>query len=469
MADGFNRTRIIQYAGVLPPSLAQSSPMKSSLFQFTRLLRLLPAAALLCVADGAFALDWAQFRGPNGDGSAPGADLPLVWGETTNVAWKVPVTGRGRSSPVILGDRIWLTTAVEKGVVRTVIRTDDMQTAEHVSLRVVCLDRRTGKSLWETNLFDVPHPDPVHWLNSWATPTPVVEPRRVYCDFGTFGTACVDADTGKIFGRQQLHCDHGVGPGSSPVLWQDRLLLLRDGRDAQYLAALDKKTGATLWKTDRPPLAASNPDFKKSFSTPLIIAHGGGTQMFVPGAEWAVAYDPLTGKEIWRINHGSGFSIGTSPVFKDGIAYFSTGFYKPEIWAVRVDGHDDVTATHIVWKSPRQAPLVSSPILAGGAIYWVSDSGMITCSDARTGEVRWQERLGGRCLASPLLAHERLYFFRQDGKTIVIKAGGPFERLAENTLEGNIAASPAVGQRALYLRTDTHLYCLKELGVMPEP
>jgi outer membrane protein assembly factor BamB len=405
---------------------------------------------------------WPQFRGPVGDGSAPGADPPLVWSESTNVAWKVRVTGRGRSSPIILGDRIWLTTAVEQGVVRTNIGPDDLQAADHVSLRAVCLDRRTGKSLWEKALFEVAHPDPVHWLNSWATPTPVVETGRVYCDFGTFGTACLDAETGNVVWQQRLPLDHAVGPGSSPILWHDRLLLVRDGRDAQYVAALDTKTGATAWKTERPPLGAANGDHRKSFATPLLIGQGAQTQVLVPGPHWAVAYEPDTGKEIWRVRHGDGWSIGTCPVFAQGIAYFSTGFDRPEVWAVRVDGRDDVTATHVVWKSLRQAPLVPSPILAAGSIYWVSDSGMLTCADAKTGDVQWQERLGGRCLASPVLAHERLYFFRQDGKAIVIKAGGPFERLAENAIEGNVAATPAVGGRTIYLRTDSHLYCIGE-------
>jgi outer membrane protein assembly factor BamB len=409
---------------------------------------------------------WPQFRGPAGDGSAAGTEPPLAWSESTNVVWKVGVTGRGRSSPIILGDRIWLTTAVEQGVVRTNIGPDDLQAAEHVSLRMVCLDRRTGKSLWEKTLFEVPHPDPVHWLNSWATPTPIVADGRIYCDFGTFGTACLDAETGNVVWQQRLPLDHAVGPGSSPILWHDRLLLVRDGRDAQYVAALDTKTGATAWKTERPPLGTANGDHRKSFSTPLLIDQAGQTQVFVPGPHWAVAYEPNTGKEIWRVRHGIGWSIGTCPVFAEGIVYFSTGFNTPEIWAVRVDGRDDVTATHVVWKSLRQAPLVSSPILAGRAIYWVSDSGMVTCADAKTGEVQWQERLGGRCLASPVLAHERLYFFRQDGKTIVIKAGGPFELLAENVIDGNLAATPAIGARAIYLRTDSHLYCLGERSAL---
>lgn len=412
-------------------------------------------------AAGVSASDWPQFRGPRGDGLASDANPPVVWSETTNVAWKVAVTGRGRSSPILLGDRLWLTTAVERGVTRTRIGSDDMQVAQHVSLRTVCLDRTSGKSFWETVLYEVPNPDPVHWLNSWATPTPVVEPGRVYCDFGTYGTVCLGAVTGLVLWRQQLRLDHQVGPGSSPVLWQDRLVVVRDGRDAQFVAALNKNTGQLLWKTDRPPITASSGNLKKSFSTPLIIQHAGQAQLIAPGPHWTVAYNPVTGKELWRVRHGDGFSIGTSPVFGHGLVFFGTGCFKAQLWAVRADGHDDVTATHVGWKSLRQVPVMSSPVLVRDEIYWVSDDGMLSCADARSGQIHWQERLGGTCLASPISAAGRVYVFRQDAKTIVVKAGKQFERLAENALEGTLIATPAVGDRALYLRTDTHLYCLQ--------
>src|SRR5258705_6376004 len=191
---------------------------------------------------------WPQFRGPRGDGTSTARDVPLTWSETNNVAWKVAVPGRGRSSPVVLEDRIWLTTALEEGLKRTQIGSDDMQTAEHVALEAICLDRAQGKIVWRTPLFDVPNPAPVHWYNSWATPTPVVEAGRLYCDFGTFGTACLDAKKGTILWQTQLPLDHQVGPGSSPVLFQKLLILVRDGRDAQYVAALDKKTGQSVWK-----------------------------------------------------------------------------------------------------------------------------------------------------------------------------------------------------------------------------
>jgi outer membrane protein assembly factor BamB len=239
------------------------------------------------------------------------------------------------------------------------------------------------------------------------------------------------------------------------------LLLVRDGRDAQFVAALDKHTGQTLWKTDRPPINVSSPNLKKSFSSPLIVEEAGRTQVIVPGAHWAVAYEPSTGQELWRLRHGDGFSIGTSPVYGQSNVFFGTGCFRPQLWAVRVDGQGDVTTTHATWKTTRQVPVMSSPVLAGEELYWVSDDGMVTCADARNGQVYWQERVGGACLASPVSASGRLYFFRQDATTVVMRAGRRFERLAENPLEGTLIASPALDHRTLYLRTDTHLYALR--------
>ena len=430
--------------------------MKRLLIASPFLLALLATVAV--ASRGQTEEDWPQFRGPRGDGTANTSELPLVWGETNNLAWKAPLAGMGRSSPVVLGDRIWVTTAVGKDVRRTRIGPDEMRTAEHVTLAVLCLDRSDGRTLWETDLIEVGQPGPVHWLNSWATPTPVVEPGHLYCDFGTYGTVGVDSKTGRILWRQRLPVDHQVGPGSSPVLWQNLLLLVRDGRDAQYLAALDKQTGQTVWKTDRPPIDTPTTDLRKSFSTPLLVNHDGRTQMIAAGPHWIVSYDPATGRELWRARHGKGFSFGTCPSFGHGLAFFGTGSFKAQLWAIRVDGEGDVSETHVAWKNLRQVPIMSSPVLGGDELYWVSDDGMACCADARTGEMHWQERLGGAHLASPLFAAGRVYFFGQDGKTTVVKAGRRFERLAENFLDGPLVATPALLKGAILLRTDSHLY-----------
>ena len=404
------------------------------------------------------AADWPQFRGPSGNGLAADADPPLEWSPTNHIAWKVPVTGRGRSSPVLLGERIWLTSAVEQGVRRTRIGADDMQTAEHVSQRVICLDRATGKAVWGTPLTDLASPDPVHWYNSWATPTPVVEPGRVYCDFGTFMTACLEAETGRVIWKKRLPLDHQVGPGSSPIIYKNLLILVRDGRDQQCLIALNKETGETVWKTNRPPINTPSRDLRKCFTTPLLVQSGAQAQLISPTAHWIVSYDPSSGTEFWRLRHGEGFSIGSCPVFGEGTVFFSTGCFRPQMMAVKIDGHGDVTGTHLAWKSARQIPVMSSPVLVGQELYWVSDDGMACCADARTGQVHWQERLGGTCLASPLHARGRIYFWAMDGKTVAVKAAPQFERLAENKLEGPLVATPALVGKAIYLRTDSHLY-----------
>ena len=422
-----------------------------------RILVFLLVATLLIHGAVASELNWPQLRGPRGDGTSLAKHVPTHWSETNNIVWKAEIPGRGRSSPVILGDRIWMTLAVETGVVRQRIGNDDMQTAEHVSLEVVCLDRANGKILWRTKLFDVDKPDPVHWLNSWATPTPVVESGRIYCDFGTFGTACVNSKTGDINWKTRLPSDHQVGPGSSPVIYKKLLILVRDGREAQYLAALDTKSGKQVWRTDRPPIDAG-PNLKKSFVTPLLVKVGKQTQLVSPGAHWVVSYEPATGKEIWRARHGVGFSIGSCPVFGHGMAYFSTGCMKPQMWAVRADGAGDVTATHAAWQVTRQVPVMSSPILNGNELFWTSDDGMANCVNAKTGDVIWQERMNQQHLASPLLAEGRVYFFGKEGKTTVVKAGKTFEKLSENQLEGTVVATPAILDNTIFIRTDTHLY-----------
>jgi len=413
--------------------------------------------------------DWPQFRGPTGDGVSAAKGVPLAWSASQNIAWKVPVPGRGRSSPVILGDRIWLTTAVEQGLRQTRFGPEDVHLADHVSLGAVCLDPRDGRCLGQVTLFEVDKPARVHTLNSFATPTPVAEPGRVYCDFGAMGTACIDAETAKVLWTQRLAIDHLVGPGSSPILYKDLLILPRDGCDAQFVAALDKKTGQVAWKTNRPPINA-RVDMRKSFSTPLVIEAEGRTQMVAVGTYWAVSYDPATGQEIWRVRHGTGYCIAPRPVYGNGMVYICTGCDVAQLWALRVDGRGDVTATHVAWKTADEPiPILSSPILVGKELYSVSDKGAALCFDALTGQVLWRCRLPGTYLASPVFADGRLYFFGRDGRTTVLRAGRQLEKLAENKLDGVVTASPAIVAGALFLRTDSHLYCIANKPIEGPP
>jgi outer membrane protein assembly factor BamB len=421
---------------------------------------------LLPVSMAARAGDWPQFRGPTGDGIATATNLPLTWSPTQNVTWKVPVPGRGRSSPVLLGDRIWLTTALETGVRTFAEGPDRMQQAERVVIGVVCLDRATGRQLYHVDLFPVENPVPVNLLNSYATPTPVVEPGRLYCDFGTFGTACLDAATGQVLWKRQLPLDHHHGPGSSPALYKNLLVLVRDGRDQQYVIALNKQTGETVWKANRPPLSTPIREFRKSFSTPLVFEAEGQVQMVVPGAQWLVAYEPETGQEIWRVDDGKGETVAPRPVYGRGLVYLSTGVIgsRPQLWAVRVDGHGDVTQTHVAWKLPTPIGFMTSPLLVGRELYLLGDDGFVSCLDAASGDLLGKFRAGGTYAASPVCAEGRLYCFSREGKTVVLQANKDLTLLAENQLDGPVFASPAFVGSAIYLRTDTHLYRLAVEG-----
>jgi len=403
--------------------------------------------------------DWPQFRGPNGDGVSTAKNLPLTWSETTNVVWKTAIPGRGRSSPVILGNRVWLTTAIETNPRKERVGPDPVTIVDRVELGVVCLDRATGKQLYHVTLFRADNPQPVHQLNSYATPTPVAEPGRLYCDFGASGTACLDAETGKALWQRQLKIDHQVGPGSSPTLYKNLLILMRDGRDEQYVAALDKYTGKPVWRTDRPPIIAHIGNLKKSFSTPVFVESGGRTQVVMVCAHWIVSLDPMTGRELWRVKHGTGFSVAPRPLVGHGMVYCCTGMTR-QLWAIRPDGQGDVTDTHVAWKAASQIPMMPSPLLVGREIYTLSDQGIVTCYDALTGQELGRRSTGGPCAASPLYADGRIYIINQKGETTVLKPGKDLEKLAENVLDGAAFASPAALGHALYIRTDTHLYCV---------
>lgn len=415
--------------------------------------------------------DWPQFRGPGGEGHSAATGLPLVWSESENVAWKVAVEGCGWSSPVVLGEQIWMTTALETpttpdeakemlGKLSVVVH--GARVARSVILKAVCVDRATGRRLHDVTVLKIDEPLQVTDVNSFASPTPVVEPGRLYCDFGTMGTVCLDTDTGKILWRRRLPIEHQVGPGSSPILHENLLVLVRDGCDVQYVTALDKNTGKTVWKTDRPPLDAKYTPYRKSFSTPLLIDVAGRKQMIILGAQWIVSYQPDSGKPIWRADTGSTFSSTARPVFGHGMVYLCTAFGGSQLLAVGVDGQGDVTGSQVAWIGRKQVPKISSPLLVGDQLYMVSDGGVATCLDARSGEIHWSERFKGNYSASPVLADGRIYFFSESGTTIIVRPGKQFEQLAENNLDGRIKASAALVDRSMFLRTDSHLYRIEK-------
>lgn len=421
--------------------------------------------------------DWPQFRGPGGQGHYAGGHvavetegpvgLPLRWSETENVAWKVAVEGRGWSSPVVLGDQIWLTTALTtpatpeeaKATLKRVgTPVPNAEVAGHITLKALCVDRATGRTTHSITLFELNEPLQICATNSFASPTPVIEAGRLYCDFGRMGTACVDTASGKILWRRHLPIEHQVGPGSSAILYGDLLVLVRDGCDTQYVIALEKRTGKTVWRTGRPPIKATSTSLKKAFSTPLVFDSAAGRQMVVLGAQWIVSYDPDSGNPLWRVDTGGTFSNTSRPVFGHGLVFICTAYGGSKLLAVRVDGHDEVTDTHVAWQQHRQVPKRSSPLLVGDELYTISDGGVATCFDAKSGEIHWSERILGNCSASPVAADGRIYFCDEDGKTVVLEPGREFTKLAENQLDGPIMASLAMAGRAIFLRTDTHLY-----------
>jgi outer membrane protein assembly factor BamB len=353
-----------------------------------------------------------------------------------------------------MSDQVWLTTATEDGR----------------DCFAVCVDAETGKVRFNEKVFHTDNPEPLGngaSMNCYATPSPVIEPGRVYIHFGSAGTGCLDSGTGKaLWKRNDLPCRHYRGPSSSLISFENLVILTMDGADLQYQVALNKKTGETVWKTDRsvawndenvPGQMAKDGDLRKAHSTPLIATVGGKPQMFSAGAKAAYSYDPRTGKELWKVQYPD-WSVAPRPIYDHGLVFFVTGLTKKELWAVKPDGQGDVTGTHVAWKLGTHVGKYASPILVDGLIYTAADESFVTCVEAITGQVVWTERVGGKYAASPIYADGRLYFFSQDGTTTVLKPGRTLEVLATNTLSNGFMASPAVSGKAFYLRTKTDLY-----------
>ena len=387
--------------------------------------------------------DWPQFRGPTGQGHSTEAGLPVEWSETQNVAWKVPVSG-GWSSPVIAGGRVWVT-AVNANRNR---RGEDSV----VSLRLIGLDAASGREVVNTEVFKIDSPDAINIKNSRASPTPIVDGDRIYVHFGADGTAALTT-SGNVLWTVRLRYDAQHGNGGSPVLYRDVLIVNCDGwGDEAYVVALDTQTGKTRWRTSR------RRPWSQAYSTPLVIRVGDEDQVVSVGAYRAVAYEPLTGKEIWRVSYGEGFSNVPRPVFGQGLVFIATGFQEPALMAVRADGRGDVTRTHVAWTLTRGAPYTPSPLLVGDELYYVSDTGVLSCVDAKTGQMHWQQRLVGNYSASPVFADGHIYMLSEEGMTTVFAPGKAFQRLAINRLDGTTLASIAISDGSLFIRTDTHLY-----------
>jgi len=387
---------------------------------------------------------WHQFRGPSGDGLALEADLPTVWSEDQNIQWKIPIHGRGWSSPVVDQGEIWLTTATEDGL----------------KMSVLCIALDTGKVKHDQLLFEneTVQPD-FHVTNTYASPTPILDAEHVFVHFGAYGTACLKrSDCSVLWQRRDLKCNHFRGAGSSPILYDNLLIFHMDGFDYQYAVALNRQTGETVWKKDRDiEYGTDNGDFFKAFSTPIIINVAGQDQLISPTSKACLALDPRTGDEIWRVRYEE-HSTTVRPVFDGHRVYISTGFGKAKMLCVRVDGQGDVTETHVDWIQHKSIGAKPSPVLVSGRLFDVTDDGILERIDLQTGEIVWRERLGGKFSASLLATAQHVYAFDHDGAGYVFTNSDEPQLVATNKLTDGCNASPAVVGNSLLVRTTTHLY-----------
>ena len=413
--------------------------------------------ALLALALTAQAADgWPRFLGPNGNNTTAMKGLPLEWQEATdnkparNLKWKVELPGEGWSSPVIGADRIYCTTALDEG---------------H-SLHALCIALADGKILWDVEVFKNAAPPPNHKRNSYASPTPLLEGDHLYVTFGTMGTACLAVKDGaKIWENRDLVWDQQNGPGGSMSGFGDLLLIPCDGADVQYEAALSKKDGRLVWKSERsakPDLQNKPKDMHKAYGTPVVINVDGKPVSITMAAERLYALDPNTGRELWHIVT-PGFSNVPLPVSDGRQIYISTGFNKGEMWGIKhASATGDATGTHVVWKQSKGATTESTPVVVGSRLYYVNSGGIATCLNTADGSVVWQQRLGPDFAATPLVADGRLYFFDTRSNCYVIEPGDTFRLLATNSLESGCMASPAVAGKAMIVRTKTHLYRIED-------
>ena len=412
---------------------------------------LLSAAGLaLALSNNVAAADWPEFRGSNAQGYSEATNLPLTWSATAGLAWKAAVAGVGWSSPVVIGERIYLTSALPIGGVE--------DPKANRSLHALALDAATGKPVWDVEVFTATSPR-MHRKNSHASPTPVFENGRLYVHFGHLGTACLDAATGKsIWSTQEFAYSPVHGAGSSPVLFEDLLIFSADAETDPKVIALDKTTGKQRWAFAR----QSDAKKKFSFCTPLIIDVNGQKQLISPGSGVVNALNPKDGTEIWRCYYDQGYSVVPRPVYAHGMVYVSSSYDKPVLLAIKVNGKGDVTGTHVAWTIDKAVPHNPSMAVIGDELYFVADNGILTCADAKTGQIHYSERCTGPISASLLVADGKLYLQDEKGLGVVVKPGKTFQILAQNNLDERSLASYAVIGSDLLIRTEGNLYRIKK-------
>jgi len=394
------------------------------------------------------AADWTEFRGPTGQGISDQVGLPLTWSETENIAWKTPIPGLGWSSPVASHSKIYVSTCVD-------VPAAGDQPEVH-ELRAICLNASTGAVEWNNELFRREGPLPMHPKNSQASPTPLIDGEQIYFHFGPYGTAALKPDGATIWKTEKLVYVPQHGTGGSPALVDDLLVICCDGSDQQFVVGLDKATGETRWKTPRNTM----PERGFSFSTPLAVTINGQQQVICPGSKAVISYEPATGQEIWRCQYGGGYSVVPRPIHAQGLIFVSSSYDSPSLLAIDPTGTGDVTETHLKWQTDKQAPHNPSMVAVDDMLFYVSDNGIASCVDAKTGEKHWQERIAGNYSASLTTGDGRVYFQDEHGKATVVAASKTFEVLATNTFaEGERTfASYGVLDKSLLIRSEKHLY-----------
>lgn len=398
--------------------------------------------------------NWTHFRGSSLNGIAENGDFPVEWSEDSGIIWKTAIHGRGWSSPVVDGDQIWVTTATPDGR----------------QLFAVCTDFNTGEILHDILVFSVESSIRKHDINSYASPTPAIEKGFVYVHYGSMGTACIDTRTGEVvWQRTDLECDHIQGPGSSPVLYKDLLILHYEGVDERFLVALDRRSGETVWKTHRQEEPYENIPWigTKAYVTPLILDVDGRDLLISNGSAIINAFDPLTGEEIWSIIKGAESTV-SMPFAEAGTVYFETGFEIDknrrfsELMAVNPRGTGDITETNVLWSIPVAPMPLATPVLYGGLIYTADAGRFMRCYDASDGTELWNYRLRSQYNSSPVYAAGNIYFSSTRGETIVVRQGRELDIIAENHLDGEIWATPAFVRNSIIIRTDSYLYKISD-------
>jgi len=421
------------------------------------------ALSILCLA--AFEVDaqisWPRKTGPNSNGTANAADvkgLPTEWNEAEekNIAWKTKLEGIGHSTPVVGHGKVWFTSATEDG------------TQQYV----YCIDANSGKVLHHKLLFENEDPEPLgNPVNSYASPTCLLGDDGVYAHFGTYGTAKLDLESAKvIWQRRDINCRHFRGPGSSPEVFGEKLVLTFDGIDQQFLMALNKDTGKKIWRTDRTTDYGDldengkphrDGDLRKAYGTPAFVKVGDKVHVVSVGSRAAFGYDLNSGNELWTITHDD-YNAAAQPLIFEGSAILNTGSRGANLLMVRLDKttSGDVSKSHVTWDRQKGNSRLSFPVLADGKVYSLTDNGVLTCIDATNGTEVWTGRVGGNYVASPLIANGLIYVADEKGRTTILRAGDKFEIVAKNVLAEGGKASLAVGEGAIFLRSSGHLYKL---------